>query len=646
MPVTKSPDRSAHALRPACRLAVAMIAGTLSTAAIAAGASAGYSGLFDVPDAETQADGTGTLYYSHAAPSPRFDEGDYYGFNLGLHPRVELGARLTEADGNANNPTLAVRDLLVQLKVKLFEREGWPSLAIGVQDVEGNELFGATYVTSSWQLGPLKLVGGYGDEGLEGGFGGLELTPFKWVSVVAETTTTGERAGLRLGWSPRPGWHLSLLAGHDFEREAELGSLQLSLPLGSPRPPAPRQATATLTPPVAAAPASSPDTGCCAEAEAALRAEGFDTATVTPTPGTLRATVDRDRFHRAAADALGTALATLDQHAGPNVQTLGATASDEGLPLLTTHVDRESWRASAPDSDGADLNLSVSRATEAAAAPSRTTLVLEPNLVTFYATEVGVLDFDLALRARLEQPLPLGVAYLSVLTPSVRTDDFDDGGVYAEDRPRTGISQAYWQLPLKLSTNSLSLISLGYQNLYRSDFGVIQSEHLLESADGRHGLRMNLAGFVGSDDNLGLALLDYRLRVPEWQWIFSLGGGRFIQGDTGLRASAERWIGDTAISLFVRVEDQDNMVGGISLNIPLSGRLWSGRQFEVRGTERWTIDAQTAFNSPDGRNNVRPRFLTEPRLDRNLFDTYLDGGRLSPVWTRHEPWRLRTPASR
>ena len=148
--------------------------------------ASGDSGLIAMPDARVDDDGTLKLAL--------FRSGPYAGLTgtMTVLPGLEGSFDYMKLDGVATpgHPEFgAYKDKQFTLKWRFLDEAGWrPALAVGTRDFLGTRLFPASYVVASKRLGDLDLTLGYGDDRIDGAFGGIRYAPgwARGFSVVAE----------------------------------------------------------------------------------------------------------------------------------------------------------------------------------------------------------------------------------------------------------------------------------------------------------------------------------------------------------------------------------------------------------------------------------------------------------------------------
>ena len=150
----------------------------------------GQTGLIHMPDARIAPEGTLRLGVSYEDPY-------LAGWaSLSFYSFLELSGAYTNIQGVAGFPGTPneatygnYKDKAFGLKLRLLpEGRYWPQVAVGGQDVFGTQVFYAPYVALSKQWGDFDFTLGYGQDRIDGAFGGLRYTPgaFPSLSFVAE----------------------------------------------------------------------------------------------------------------------------------------------------------------------------------------------------------------------------------------------------------------------------------------------------------------------------------------------------------------------------------------------------------------------------------------------------------------------------
>ncbi|MEN2426535.1 YjbH domain-containing protein [Chromobacterium vaccinii] len=151
----------------------------------------GQIGYINMPSARVGEDGTFSLGYGYDKP---------YGIlwtSTTVLPWLEVSGRYTSISGvpGFNDQQYGgsygrYKDKAIDLKLKLWDESAWmPAIAFGATDIQGNRLWKGKYLVASKYLWPnLEVSLGYGQQRINGVFGGMRFTPSflpNW-SLVAE----------------------------------------------------------------------------------------------------------------------------------------------------------------------------------------------------------------------------------------------------------------------------------------------------------------------------------------------------------------------------------------------------------------------------------------------------------------------------
>ncbi len=148
--------------------------------------TSGQTGLINMPDARFEDEGTfrfGTSYFRPYLP---------IWSSISLLPRLELSARYTVIRGLSTNLGKGFgdfKDRAFDTKLLIWKESEWlPDIALGSQDFTGTGVFRAKYAVVSKRVGNTDYTLGYGDDRIDGAFGGIRHH-FDWnknLSVVVE----------------------------------------------------------------------------------------------------------------------------------------------------------------------------------------------------------------------------------------------------------------------------------------------------------------------------------------------------------------------------------------------------------------------------------------------------------------------------
>ncbi|HEU4646032.1 MAG TPA: YjbH domain-containing protein, partial [Burkholderiales bacterium] len=291
----------------------------------------GQSGLVAMPDARLAPDGTWRTGYSFQRP--------YHAFwsSISFLPWLEAGFRYTRIQyvpvifSSESDPTAYgdYKDKSFDAKARIIaEREWFPQIAIGAQDVGGGTgLFSAWYGVASKRIGEFDFTLGYGAERIDGAFGGVRWQPRaypRW-SVTAEldafdyahdrfsdqSRIAGRKKTAQLGLEYRGDlWGAKLFGGHG---EAGVNAW-VSIPLEAKEfvPKLDEPAPYTRINPRPSEAQWAEDTAHEARLRRALEAQGYDSIATRYENGRLEARLGNARINsmpRAVGRAARTMLA-------------------------------------------------------------------------------------------------------------------------------------------------------------------------------------------------------------------------------------------------------------------------------------------------------------------------------------------------
>ena len=620
----------------------------------------GTTGLLETPTAEVLQAGRISAYVGRRESGALTQNFQTYGFTLGLWPDLELGGRIVEADRTQSGRS--VRDLSGDIKWRLFNGGGF-SFAVGAQDFAGEaQNFRSRYLVATQQVGPLSLSAGYGDDldRLDGAFGGVELSLGSHLDVMLDHDAETSHGGFRLNLGRADGWQVQLLGSQRLQGDPDWsGKLALSRPLGA-RSAVPASAAKKTR--VLAVAGAQPQ---WALVRTRLLDAGLDSIRLMETaPGTVRVVFAARRFSHSDLDGLGVALGVLARDLPESIQQIQLVLLKDQLPVLFLSVPRAELVAWL----GGEIGLAELRASgltiryasrhdlqstgtvrAASAQPEyRLLFGLEPQLRSFVATEMGVLDVDLGVRGRIGVPLGQGTRLnISAIAPLYRSDDFRNPDTFGGQRVDGGIDQALLQHVLQPTVGWTSHLAAGLMRVQNLDTAALLHEQMLTNADGRLQLRIFGGYFFNRDESRSIGLAELNTLFPASQLSLKLAAGRFIAGDNGVRAELSRFFGDTAVHIFWRAESRVDQAGGLGFSLPFGGRRSAALGSAViAGDPAWSHRISTTINAADQRNPLRPDLLREDRPHWNIEQDWYDRGRMAPAWVLAQFDRARDAAWR
>ncbi|MEQ9544758.1 MAG: YjbH domain-containing protein [Marinobacter sp.] len=637
-------------------ITLAGIAGGLSLAVAQAAprdlAFPGYSGYLNVPSATVLDHGQADVMYSDQALATRQKSaGDMYGYfnniagTFGVFPFVEVGGRLTwdRTQANCYKERCGIRDLSANIKVQApFIPEHWFTLAAGVQDLGGEtDDFESVYVVAGRQFGPVEISAGYGDPKtadryLDGAFGGVSYRPVPWLNVMAEYDSQDVRLGLGAA-SPEgllpygmqvKGKVLAYDEG-DTDNDRNFFSLGLTIPFGnkpskqrlepvgrirqsrnptdsdpvgrirpSRNPTSPEQETDSKP--------TNTGTQTARRLGQDLVSAGYDRVSVASEGDSLYIQWENNIYVRderdSVLDVARRAKAAAGAHKNAQLTLLNQNISvvERTVPLQAAHPDGsdEPYAIASGFSDTSLLNRNEREWDfQGSYGPTwKPRITLSPTISSGVATEFGVWDASVGISAEVSASLWTGaLASATYNTEIYRTEDFERGGVFYEDRQRNALIEAEVQQTFKLHPQ---LYTSFHGGRYAIDWNGGLNETMILSANGHHSLSY-LGGTFRHRDDSGVKrnqmLGQYSYYNPDLDAQFDVYGGQFFAEDTGFRLDSRFWFGDYAITLSYKSTDADFV--SLGWVIPLSPE--KTRQFkyaQVRGDVDWNYNVQSRIN--------------------------------------------------
>ncbi len=395
--------KSRGGLRAACWLALA--ASVVAPAAHAGNPDAtwlaptyndwGGAGLWQTPTARMVRDGEFAFTASHVSPYTR------YNFLLQPLPWLQVVFRYSDINNRPYGaPELSgnqtYKDKSIDAKVRLWREDRYrPAVSVGIRDLAGTGLFSGEYVVANKRFGAFdaSLGLGWGYVGARGNlpnplavfgsrfkhrpppkvhqggefsshtyfrgrtslFGGVSWqTPWQPLVVKLEYDGNDYRhEPFDNNQHTRTPWNLGVVyrpnANWQFSAAIERGNTALfSLTLhGNPghRPDPPKPLDPPAPPPPRPAPQTRPADVDWADASRALESNaGIRVATIAQRGRELVVTGEPERYYY-DAQTVGRMARVLDRYVGPGIDWYTLAATQDGLPVVDTSIDRARFDA-------------------------------------------------------------------------------------------------------------------------------------------------------------------------------------------------------------------------------------------------------------------------------------------------------------
>jgi hypothetical protein len=420
--------------------------------------------------------------------------------------------------------------------------------------------------------------------------------------------------------------------------------------------------------PVPALPVTNDQLQALAEA---LRAKGFEDIGVgRARDGAVVVRVNNATYNANTADGLGVALGVIARNLAENRAGYRLVLTQRQLAIVgvTGQADcLAQWIAVGPPrctagqlytpgTTAIDALLDDAAWVVNGRAPSWATprLILQPVLRSTVATEYGVFDYSLGVRAMLQQPLWKGAwAEVAGNTPVRDSDDYKQGPDCGRSRfdnqsdrymvhqmfrvpaerlfgnADSGQSAARWG-----ATALTAHVAAGRINAnYRGTYGEVR----WEPGEGSHKFGIEAGRFERIqyyDPELPIksrtALANYRYSFTPTRTYFEAAAGQFLYNDRGVRFGIKQWFDDVAVTVYLthtKFEWAANgrTFAGIELSIPLTPRKDmspANTPIQITGNPRWSYGIETVIresrNVLDTNQGVGANVSM---LDRNFEDS-------------------------
>lgn len=658
---------------------------------------AGYSGLVNTPNAQVMELGTVDLGYNNQLDlrGNEYIDGHNYIFSAGLFEGFEASGFIAAESMNDNlfysEGEGQLRDLSFNAKYQLpLIPKNWFNVAIGAKDVGGAANNYATYyAVASKELWDFRFSAGVSKSDrstgqMDGVFAGIEWQPFDWFALQAEHDADAFNAAARITmpseWINDFGT-LTLTSrfysNSDHTEEDTFFGVNFSMPLFTKSNyksiealPAPEvskdeelayfnlktsQEPVTIKDPNAHRYFESDKsmTRQSVTLKRALATDGFENITVGYNADQqLVVKFENSIFNRNDLDAIGLVLGRITQYINkPDIQ-FNVLMSKQDIPLLSLVGQVDDYREFLL----ADKTPEIHIYQGAMPMPRAVTWVgmnnvnspyfkprvtLSPALSNGIATELGVYDFSLAIRADVDIPLWKGGGVnLGGQIHLADSDDFEEDAPFRHYREESEFDRATLYQTFALPFGIYNQTQIGYFK-ERHDFMGITNETTWLSSSGRHKISANIGYFDYQDFDLNR---DYQTLSYQYNWVehditLHAEGGKYFYEDTGGKIESRFWFGDSYLALYV--EDTDAQKVGVAFSIPLSPRKDMGvtSYGQVKGTEAWrhTVSTQISQSHNQLVFGQGSTMKSSVALDRK----FLNQGRLSSDYIYQNFSRLK-----
>lgn len=645
-------------------------------------APSGFTGAINSPTADTLPFGSMNASYSNSIPerATRFPSEPYGGLTLGfgIRPGLEVVGRLVY-DGNLTCSLFEAgcngrrRDLSVGAKYRLpLELPLGSRVAVGFTDYGGAAtFFRSAYAVGTVSAGPVDLSLGYGKKAspaaiLGGVFGSAIVHVTDQVQLIAESDSQAKRVGLSVtqpineklavqlgasrklsGPASQTSKQLTAAVVYYFERQAVNGRFGHN------------RAAALVDPAPSATQLRENDaTSLEEQAKAIVRTlgqQGFSQISVrhsaagqghqwfiSAEPELIRnrQTMAIGRAFRAWVNHIGGAAASLEldltymgvpyQRVSTSRQCIlemfaGRTSCERPEPLSVTTASRQSSANARNLHDGTgQLNF-------------KPQVELGLDLVTTIGTEVGLIDYSIALDAGAQVQLAKGLFWHgNILIPALQSTEFKpQTGVFrALGHPKTQVDQAMLSYMLPLTVGRTRIDTQFSVGAFDKSSRGAQADALWRSNDGLWRVGATLGAYTrgGGVSTSRPAVLSVRRSLVPGKWAVEASAGEYLAGDRGWLIRSQHWFGDIGVH-FVGHSSGGGAArlpktnfAGVEFTLPLSA-TWS-RDFgiaSVRAKDRFNWGTKTKVGARD--NSILRGYATAPEPRHGIWTDFTDNDR-------------------
>jgi hypothetical protein len=658
----------------------------------------GTSGLFFVPSGSTI--DYGEFHYSQSnmvdvASYSRYKQGDsvYEGnarsFATSPFPGIEIGMSNMGYDPDKGS------DLIANIKYSpTFIPKNWFDVAVGAIDLGGETgmqraLYAAVSKEFDSSMGEFRLTLGSGSQRQQqtiqrykGGFAGIEYQPFEWLTAVAEHDGVNNHYGIKLhtpaSWLGKGtqlygsallqtdidqtdtrfygvGIRTSLFSAMDSALDApkqrkKTISKQFPWLIDKSRQAPEPDAQAVITENIGENLALQDNLEYLRRA---LIRQGFESVWVTENNGVLSVGFENTIFNRNEIDALGVAMGLAAQVSPSSINFLDITLSKYGVKTLRFRLSllrlKEFYANNAQLPPLQSLMASDTNAISQAKISNSGSyliprVILTPKVRHFMGTELGMLDYSIALRSTVELPLwSGGVLYGDYDYQLTQTEDFERGkSFYRWSLPSRWSNFAFKQM-LQMPLNIYTSVGLGrFKGSYNEEYDGIFAETFWQSPSGAHSVSYS-GGYYDSriyNNERQMGVGRYRYYWQALDLSISYEAGQYWRQDKGSKLEFAFNFGDTKAHFYL--QDTDHQLLGFGFSMPLAARKdRSPSRGQLRATNAFYVNTSTMINSDSGCNCLVPGRAQLAPYSSEIASQYFNNDRLNINYIHANQQRLR-----
>ncbi|MGB1334125.1 MAG: YjbH domain-containing protein, partial [Porticoccaceae bacterium] len=385
----------------------------------------------------------------------------------------------------------------------------------------------------------------------------------------------------------------------------------------------------------------------------ALIRQGFESVWVTENNGVLSVGFENTLFNRNEIDALGVAMGLAAQVSPSSINFLDITLSKYGVKTLRFRLSllrlKEFYANNAQLPPLQSLMASDTNAISQAKISNSGSyliprVILTPKVRHFMGTELGMLDYSIALRSTVELPIwSGGVLYGDYDYQLTQTEDFERGkSFYRWSLPSRWSNFAFKQM-LQMPLNIYTSVGLGrFKGSYNEEYDGIFAETFWQSPSGAHSVSYS-GGYYDSriyNNERQMGVGRYRYYWQALDLSISYEAGQYWRQDKGSKLEFAFNFGDTKAHFYL--QDTDHQLLGFGFSMPLAARKdRSPSRGQLRATNAFYVSTSTMINSDSGCNCLVPGRAQLAPYSSEIASQYFNNDRLNINYIHANQQRLR-----
>ncbi|KZW98816.1 hypothetical protein JL49_20705 [Pseudoalteromonas luteoviolacea] len=665
----------------------------------------GFTGLVNTTNAEVLELGDWDVGYNNMLDfhGAKHVDGHNFVFSAGIFDGLEISGLIASSTvhDSAFDPKVKaegpqIRDLSFNAKYQIpWIPKDWFSLSIGLKDIGGAaNNYETNFVVASkeWHDFRFSLGAGISDHEtgmMNGAFGGVEWAPLDWFALQVEHDAAAVNAAARV--TVPKDWLFDLgqltltsrfYSSSDDSAEDVYWGINFTAPfsdeyhsarkkvLAAPAPIVDNRVVSRTTP--TALPSNdmqkvqqennskhskstlkSDMNKLARKLRNVLIADGFESVHVgfNQRP-TVVVSFENSVFNRNELDALGLVAGRVTEVFSQTNAQFVLQLKNHGLPMLSLSGDVASYDRFIKHNENPAVKAKLGAmrsiggiswvGLESANSPYfKPRVTISPEVNSTHATELGVLDYSLAIRADVVVPVWNGAGFnLSAQTIVSESDDYENRGAFNDRSVDNGVSNAFFYQTFQLPWGIYNQTKIGYFKEFHKYTGII-NETAWVSPEGRHKVT-NTYGFFDYkdyDSDRDYHTVEYQYNWAEKDISFHVTGGKFWRKDSGFKVETRFWFGDSYVALYG--EETNVQVAGVALSIPLSKRksMNMSRFGQVKGNHAWRHQVGTRVGSDSNYLVYQQAYI--PKTDISLSRSFFNQGRSSVDYIYTNLTRLR-----